>query len=215
MQKPLNRRLLGIGFVAVTAVSAFGALGELGARARRLTPDALELEPAAAVLAPVLGAFPGGSGGLSYPELPPLPEVPGLPGLEPGTPQGPVSFIWPSRGVFTSGYGWRWGRMHRGIDIAAPVGTPVVAAADGTVTYSRWNSGGYGYLVEVTHADGTTTLYAHNSRLLVAEGEVVRQGQTLSLMGSTGRSTGPHLHFEVRPQGRQAVNPLVLLPPRA
>jgi len=234
MRKPLNHRTLGLGLAAFAGISAFGAATELGAKARRLTPDTLgpaavlaspgstavaqvplTLPQALNAIAPVLGAFPSGSGGISYPELPELPDIPGLPGFERQAPAGSVSFAWPARGVFTSGYGWRWGRMHRGIDIAAPVGTPVVAAADGVVTYSRWNSGGYGYLVELTHADGTTTLYGHNSRLLVAEGQQVSQGQQLAQMGSTGRSTGPHLHFEIRPQGRQAVNPLQLLPPRA
>lgn len=120
-------------------------------------------------------------------------------------------FIWPARGVLTSGYGWRWGRMHRGIDIAAPTGTPIVAAADGVVTYSRWNSGGYGYLVEITHPDGAVTLYAHNSRLLVREGQQVTQGQQVAEMGSTGYSTGPHCHFEIHLPGQGAINPVTRL----
>ncbi|NJK27720.1 MAG: M23 family metallopeptidase, partial [Coleofasciculaceae cyanobacterium SM2_3_26] len=92
--------------------------------------------------------------------------------------------------MLTSGYGPRWGRMHKGIDIAAPVGTPIVAAAAGVVTYSRWNSGGYGNLVIIRHPDGSSTRYAHNSRLLVREGQEVDQGQLISEMGSTGFSTG-------------------------
>ncbi|HEY9827216.1 MAG TPA: M23 family metallopeptidase, partial [Stenomitos sp.] len=82
-------------------------------------------------------------------------------------------FIWPARGVFTSGYGPRWGRMHRGIDIAAPVGTPVVAAASGIVVTAGWNDGGYGKLVEIRHPDGSLTLYAHNSRITTRVGAVV------------------------------------------
>ena len=121
-------------------------------------------------------------------------------------------YIWPTKGVFTSGYGWRWGRMHKGIDIAAPIGTPIVAAADGVVTFSGWNSGGYGNLVDIRHEDGSLTRYAHNSRNLVKRGQKVRQGQLIAEMGSTGRSTGPHLHFEIRKPGQGAINPKALLP---
>ncbi len=121
-------------------------------------------------------------------------------------------FIWPAKGVFTSGYGWRWGRMHRGIDIAAPIGTPIVAAAEGKVVTAGWNSGGYGNLLKLQHADGSLTLYAHNKRLLVRTGQRVEQGQRIAEMGSTGRSTGPHLHFEIHPNGRAAVNPVAFLP---
>lgn len=143
------------------------------------------------------------------PELPPL-----GPGNEylPGAPGRFEGYIWPTRGVLTSGFGWRWGRMHKGIDIAGPVGTPIVAAADGVVVTAGWNSGGYGYLVEIQHPDGSLTLYAHNSRILVQVGQQVAQGQQISEMGSTGYSTGPHLHFEVHPSGRGAVNPMAFLP---
>ncbi len=127
---------------------------------------------------------------------------------------GSVAYAWPAKGVLTSGYGWRWGRMHKGVDIAGPIGTPIMAAAEGTVTYSRFNDGGYGNLVEVTHPDGSQTLYGHNSRLLVSEGQQVRQGQLIAEMGSTGRSTGPHLHFEIHPGGRGAVNPMLFLASR-
>lgn len=145
------------------------------------------------------------------PDLPPLAPVDNyLP-----HPNGSGAFkgyIWPAKGVLSSGYGWRWGRMHRGIDIAAPVGTPVFAAAEGVVVKSGWNKGGYGNLVDIQHADGTLTRYAHNYRVLVQPGQQVEQGQQISLMGSTGRSTGPHLHFEVHPGGKAAVNPIALLP---
>lgn len=159
----------------------------------------------------LLGLAPVGSGGLSWPELPSF-EGQGRPprGVDPSG-----SYSWPARGVFTSGYGWRWGRMHKGIDIANNVGTPIVAAREGRVSVAGWNDGGYGYLVEVIHPDGSMTRYGHNSRLLVKEGDVVTQGQPISLMGSTGRSTGPHLHFEIHPAGEGAVNPLRFLPPRA
>ncbi len=122
-----------------------------------------------------------------------------------------TQFIWPAQGVFTSGFGPRWGRMHRGIDIAAPVGTPVVASAPGVVTYAGWNDGGFGNLVELRHSDGTLTLYAHNHRVRVRVGQYVQQGELVADMGSTGRSTGPHVHFEIRPLGRGAVNPMLFL----
>ncbi|MBD2082743.1 peptidoglycan DD-metalloendopeptidase family protein [Leptolyngbya sp. FACHB-17] len=121
-------------------------------------------------------------------------------------------YMWPAKGVLSSPYGWRWGRMHKGIDIAAPVGTPIVAAASGKVITAGWNDGGYGNLVEVEHADGSVTLYAHNNRILVRVGQQVRQGQQIAEMGSTGFSTGPHSHFEVHLPGRGAVNPVALLP---
>ncbi|AFZ46155.1 Peptidase M23 [Cyanobacterium stanieri PCC 7202] len=116
-------------------------------------------------------------------------------------------YIWPARGTFTSGFGPRWGRMHRGIDIAGPVGTPIVAAADGEVISSGWNSGGFGNWVRIRHSDGSITLYAHNSRNHVRRGQQVRQGQLIADMGSTGFSTGPHLHFEIHRGGR-AVDPM-------
>ena len=122
---------------------------------------------------------------------------------------------WPTfSGLITSGYGWRWGRMHNGIDISDHVGTPVLAAADGLVKRASWHHNGYGYLVELTHPDGSLTRYAHNDRILVQPGETVRRGQVISLMGCTGICTGPHLHFEIHPTGHGAANPLALLPPR-
>jgi murein DD-endopeptidase MepM/ murein hydrolase activator NlpD len=129
----------------------------------------------------------------------------------PGGVDASNGYIWPSKGMLSSGYGWRWGRMHRGIDIAAPIGTPIVAVASGTVTYAGWNDGGYGYMVELEHADGTMTRYAHNDRVLVSRGQQVSQGQQISEMGSTGFSTGPHLHFEIHPRGQGAVNPMAFL----
>jgi murein DD-endopeptidase MepM/ murein hydrolase activator NlpD len=122
-----------------------------------------------------------------------------------------TGFIWPANGVLTSGYGPRWGRIHQGIDIAGPVGTPIVAAASGRVVFSGWNDGGYGYLVEILHPDGTLTRYAHNSALYVKAGEEVNQGQLIAAMGSTGYSTGPHLHFEIRPNAGAAVDPMIFL----
>jgi murein DD-endopeptidase MepM/ murein hydrolase activator NlpD len=146
--------------------------------------------------------------------------APGVPSLSPpeeylpDSPQRFDGYIWPAKGVLTSGYGWRWGRMHKGVDIAAPIGTPIVAAAPGEVISSGWNSGGYGNLVKVKHYDGSVTLYAHNNRNLVRQGQKVEQGQQIAEMGSTGYSTGPHLHFEVHPAGGAAQNPMAFLPKR-
>jgi murein DD-endopeptidase MepM/ murein hydrolase activator NlpD len=120
-----------------------------------------------------------------------------------------AGFIWPVNGPVVSGYGWRWGRMHEGIDIAASSGTPIWAAASGTVIYSGW-LGGYGNLVVIDHGNGLSTAYAHASSILVGVGQSVSQGETVSLIGSTGNSSGPHLHFEVRVNG-SAVDPLLYL----
>jgi murein DD-endopeptidase MepM/ murein hydrolase activator NlpD len=160
----------------------------------------------------LLGLAPVGSGGLSWPDLPSFgnDQRQTAPYL-----RGSSALIWPAQGTFTSGYGWRWGRMHKGIDIANNVGTPIVAAARGRVSFAGWHEGGYGYFVEITHEDGSRTRYGHNSNLLVREGQQVDQGQVISQMGSTGRSTGPHLHFEVLPPGEGAMNPLQFLPPKA
>jgi murein DD-endopeptidase MepM/ murein hydrolase activator NlpD len=99
--------------------------------------------------------------------------------------------------------------MHKGIDIAAKHGTDIVAMADGIVIFSGWK-GGYGKIVEVRHANGLETRYAHNSANLAKEGDMVRKGQVIAKLGSTGRSTGPHVHFEVRRNG-EAVNPMQYL----
>jgi len=148
------------------------------------------------------------TGQLVSPDLPPLPHA------EAYLPEGSISFdgyIWPARGVLTSGYGWRWGRMHRGIDIAAPVGTPVYAAASGVVEFSGWNSGGYGYMVEVRHPDGSMTRYAHNSRNIARVGQQIAQGEQIAEVGSTGYSTGPHVHFEIHLPNQGTVNPIAYL----
>jgi murein DD-endopeptidase MepM/ murein hydrolase activator NlpD len=117
--------------------------------------------------------------------------------------------IWPVNGPVVSGFGMRWGRLHEGIDIAASMGTPIWAAAAGTVIHAGW-LGGYGNLVVVDHGNGLATAYAHASAILVSLGQTVSQGQTVSLVGSTGNSSGPHLHFEVRVNG-VAVDPLLYL----
>ncbi|MBO0350103.1 M23 family metallopeptidase [Phormidium pseudopriestleyi FRX01] len=143
------------------------------------------------------------------PELPPLAAASiYLPELAPMM----TGYLWPAQGVLSSGYGWRWGRMHHGIDIAGPTGTPILAAASGVVITAEWHTGGYGNLLEIEHSDGSITLYAHNDRILVNEGDQVEGGQLIAQMGSTGFSTGPHLHFEVHLPEQGSVNPLAYLP---
>ena len=115
-------------------------------------------------------------------------------------------FIWPVHGVLTSGFGWRWGRMHEGIDLAVSSGTPVVSAAAGTVIVAGW-MGGYGNLVVVDHGGGISTAYGHNTSVTVGVGQQVAQGQLIAYSGNTGHSTGPHVHFEVRVNGG-AVDPM-------
>jgi murein DD-endopeptidase MepM/ murein hydrolase activator NlpD len=117
-----------------------------------------------------------------------------------------AGFIWPVHGVLTSYFGWRWGRMHEGIDLAVGNGTPVVASAAGTVIVAGW-MGGYGNLVVVDHGNGVATAYAHNTSITVGVGQSVAQGQLVAYSGNTGNSTGPHVHFEVRVNGA-AVDPL-------
>ncbi len=149
---------------------------------------------------------------VSQPEIPPLAAATNY--LPEEQEERPVfnGYSWPAQGTITSHYGWRWGRMHSGLDIAGPTGTPILAAADGVVITSEWHDGGYGNLVEIEHPDGSITLYAHNSQNRVSVGEVVKKGQLIAFMGSTGYSTGPHLHFEVHLPGQGAVNPSAYLP---
>lgn len=114
-----------------------------------------------------------------------------------------IQLAWPVNGRITSDYGERWGRMHNGLDIAAPTGTSIRAAASGTVVSAGW-AGTYGKLVIIDHGNGLRTYYGHCSSILVSEGERVKAGQVIAKVGSTGRSTGPHLHLEVRINGRPA-----------
>lgn len=119
----------------------------------------------------------------------------------------PPTYIKPiSGGRFTSGFGRRWGRMHKGVDWACPTGTIVFASSNGVVEYAGWGNG-YGNTILIAHPDGRKTRVGHLSKILVQEGQSVTQGQTIGLSGSTGRSTGPHVHFEIYINGTQ-VNPL-------
>lgn len=125
---------------------------------------------------------------------------------------GSGSFMWPVpyTGNITSGYGYRWGCMHRGIDIAAGgiYGSAVVASDGGTVEWAGCDSSGYGNYVIINHGNGYKTLYGHCSALYVSRGQSVSKGSTIAAVGSTGDSTGPHLHFEIRTSGGSSLNPL-------
>lgn len=134
----------------------------------------------------------------------PVPEI-----IEKGT-QTPPTYIKPiTGGTLTSGFKWRWGRIHKGIDWATPVGTAVRASCGGTVVSAGW-SNGYGYCITLRHPDGRQTRYAHLSKILVSTGQKVEQNERIALSGNTGRSTGPHVHFEILINGAQ-VNPLQYL----
>ena len=121
-----------------------------------------------------------------------------------------IGLIKPISGTITSRYGARWGSTHTGLDIAAPTGTTIVAAAPGTVTYSGNSGSGYGNYVKISHGNGVETLYAHCSKLYVKKGQTVARGEAIAAVGSTGNSTGPHLHLEIRLNG-VAQNPQLYL----
>ena len=124
----------------------------------------------------------------------------------PATAPSSTGFIWPVQGTLVSPYGQRWGRLHSGIDIAAPAGTPIAASASGQVVYAGSMSG-YGLIVLIQHAGGIATAYAHNSSISVSVGQSVTQGQTIAAVGCSGHCFGDHVHFEVR-VGGSAVDPM-------
>jgi murein DD-endopeptidase MepM/ murein hydrolase activator NlpD len=118
-------------------------------------------------------------------------------------------FSWPITGTITSTFGWRKSGFHHGLDIANQLGTPIKAAAAGTIIFAGWKNI-YGRTVIIQHTDGKCTLYAHTQKILVKENQRVTRGQVIAKVGVSGNTTGPHLHFEVR-QGKQTVNPLSYL----
>ncbi len=129
--------------------------------------------------------------------------------LKRGT-QTPPTYIKPlAGGVLTSGFGYRWGTNHNGVDWGVPTGTAVKASSGGTVIRAGWFSG-YGICVDIQHPNGTMTRYAHLSKALVSVGQKVTQGEQIARSGNTGDSTGPHLHFEIR-VGGTPVNPFKYL----
>jgi murein DD-endopeptidase MepM/ murein hydrolase activator NlpD len=119
----------------------------------------------------------------------------------------------PTKGVWTSGFGYRWGVLHAGIDIAGPIGTPIVAVADGTVV-DAGPTAGYGAWVKIRHNDGTVTLYGHVNTWLVSVGQRVMAGDQIATIGNRGNSTGPHCHFEVLLNGSNRIDPVPWLAQR-
>ncbi len=122
-------------------------------------------------------------------------------------------FVMYTKGVFTSGFGYRWGVLHGGIDIANSIGTPIVAVADGVVI-DAGPTAGYGAWVKLRHADGTVTLYGHVNSWLVNKGDRVMAGDQIATMGNRGNSTGPHCHFEVLLNGTNRIDPVPWLAQR-
>lgn len=120
-------------------------------------------------------------------------------------------FVWPLHGKISSAFGMRNGRRHEGIDISAPAGAEISAAAAGVVTLSGWGPGDYGKTVMIAHDDGFVTLYGHNQHNTVSEGAAVKSGQVIARVGRTGNASGYHLHFEIRRDGAP-INPLFFLP---
>lgn len=131
-------------------------------------------------------------------------------GDEPVSRSSSNRFIWPAAGEMSSPYGYRWGRLHAGLDLANDTGTVIRAARSGRVSYVGWYSG-YGYTVMIEHDQDYVTLYGHLSDYVVQRGQYVKSGQIIAHMGNTGNSTGPHLHFEVHKNGTP-INPYTVLP---
>lgn len=165
--------------------------------------DVLEVLKRGGVIKGPAGSVPRTSGGKAGPKVSQVP---------PPTETYAGAYRWPlDAGIVSSEFGGRWGKQHKGLDVAADMGVPVKASADGVVLYADSTMRGYGNALIVRHDTRVTTLYAHNKTLLVKNGDHVTQGQTIALLGSTGHSTGPHVHFEIR-DGEQAINPRTKLP---
>ena len=230
---PARRRTVLLpGVLLVAAGAAFAGLAALPASAAgtpprvtaaaALTPVELELSaPNLELMATLAKGLTGTS--RPFPKSTVAKPAPSDPATPPRVParasrdrasgteklagiQDRLSFARPSLGQLTSGYGRRWGRLHAGIDLAAAMGSPVRAVMAGTVQ-SSGTEGGYGRAIRLLHADGTVTVYGHMSALLVSRGERVVAGEQIGREGSTGQSTGPHLHFEVRING-SPINPI-------
>jgi murein DD-endopeptidase MepM/ murein hydrolase activator NlpD len=122
-------------------------------------------------------------------------------------------FVFPTKGVWTSGFGYRWGVLHAGIDIANSIGTPIYAVADGVVT-DAGPTAGYGAWVKIRHADGTVSLYGHVNTWLVSPGQKVMAGDQIATIGNRGNSTGPHCHFSVLRNGTDFIDPVPWLAQR-
>jgi murein DD-endopeptidase MepM/ murein hydrolase activator NlpD len=200
--------------------AAILAANKLDPKTQQIAPAELVLIPAEAEAAVALrGAETAASsqtagGSQSGPASTAKPAEPAAEAAAPKAPAAPrpassPGFIWPVTG-YISTYFTSW---HNGIDIANALGTPVHAAQAGKVVYSGWDNSGYGYMVRIDHGNGLQTLYGHASKLIAKVGEVVEQGQVIMLLGSTGRSTGPHVHFSIfQGSGYNGLNPLKYLP---
>ena len=129
-----------------------------------------------------------------------------------GAGGGDTKLIWPIQGAtLSSTFGYRWHRFHEGLDLVAPVGTPIHAAEAGEVIYSGNQISGYGYMIVIKHVGNLASVYAHNKDNLVKKGQKVQKGQQIAQLGNSGKSSGPHLHFELR-QGSKPIDPQLLLP---
>ncbi len=168
--------------LAAARDSRASVLASVRSNRHQAEEDVEAMAAESAKLAAQIQASSGGSGGGST-----------------GDGSSSSGFIWPVSGVVTSGFGWRWGRMHEGIDIAAPLGTPIRAAAAGRIIFAGVMSG-YGNITIIDHGNGLATAYAHQSSFALSGGSV-SQGTVIGYVGMTGNSTGPHLHFEVRVNG--------------
>lgn len=129
---------------------------------------------------------------------------------EPAVSEFALEYVWPADGVISSHYGQRWGRLHMGIDIAAPRNTPVRAVAAGLVSFAG-RSNGYGKNIVLVHQDGSSSLYAHLEKYVLPVGAKVSAGDIIGYMGSSGSATGNHLHFEWRDSNNRALDPLIVL----
>lgn len=197
-QRAVQQRLL----VSQSALSGARAskertLAGLTAGEKELESELEDLAAASASLAASIQSAQASS---------PPPSSGGAAGSAPVSGGGSGGFVWPVSGTLTSSFGPRWGRIHEGLDIAAPGGTPIRASASGTVISAGW-MGGYGNLVTIDHGGGVATAYAHQSSVAVGAGQRVVQGETIGYVGCTGSCTGNHVHFEVRVNG-SAVDPL-------
>jgi murein DD-endopeptidase MepM/ murein hydrolase activator NlpD len=189
--------------VVTSQQAAQSAQDEMQKRIAALTEESRQLAAQDAAIQALIQAQP------PTPPAAPVVTVPQSSGAaaKAATPKASASgFIWPISGVVTSEFGPRWGGFHPGIDIAGPNGGAIVAAMSGSVIYAQWNDGGYGNMTIIDHGGGYATAYAHQSKLGVSVGQHVNQGQVIGYEGSTGFSTGPHVHFEIRVDGT-AQNP--------
>ncbi len=209
--------LVGVVHLVKRGETVFRIAKSYGIPARELM-EVNDLRDPAQLVAGMELFVPGATRAQEVPPLPPgspseqevvEPELAPLPAPPPGGSRE-ARLRWPLRGVLYSRYGVRQGQRHDGIDISAPEGEAIGAAASGTVVYAGEQSG-YGSIVILRHEGGLLTLYAHASAVLVRQGDRVSAGQSIAKVGRSGRTSGPHLHFEVR-EGTRPRNPLFYLP---